>query len=45
MSINAPKYSSGEIILSRDHIKYDSEDGEVEYTVTKESPEWDSYLE
>jgi hypothetical protein len=38
-----PKYLSGELILSGDQIKYDGEDGEVEFTITKESSDWDSY--
>lgn len=43
MAKTTPKYLSGEKILRGDHIKYDGENGEVEFTITEESPDWDSF--
>jgi hypothetical protein len=43
MAKTVPKYLSGEKILKRDHIKYDGENGEVDFTITEDSPDWDSY--
>lgn len=31
------------MILKGDQIKYDGENGEVDYTITEDSPDWDSY--
>lgn len=38
-----PKYSTGEIILSGDRIKYEGEMGEVDFTITRESNDWYTY--
>jgi hypothetical protein len=43
MSDKSPKYLSGEMILKGDHINYNGESGEVDYTITDESRDWDSY--
>ena len=43
MAKTIPKYLSGERILKGDHIKYMGESGEVDFTITEESPDWDSY--
>ena len=43
MSVKDPKYSSGEIIIRGDRIKYNGENGEVDFIITEESPDWDSY--
>jgi hypothetical protein len=43
MSSIEPKYLTGEIILSGDRIKYDGEMGEVDFTITRESNDWDTY--
>lgn len=38
-----PKYLTGETILSGDIIEYDGEMGEVDFTITKDSQDWDTY--
>lgn len=43
MAKKIPKYLSGERILKDDHIKYEGENGEVDFTITEESPDWNSY--
>jgi signal peptidase I len=43
MRAKEPKYSSGEIILRGDRIRYNGENGEVDFIITEESPDWDSY--
>ncbi|MEN8188440.1 MAG: hypothetical protein ABFS19_01240 [Thermodesulfobacteriota bacterium] len=43
MSTAEPIYSSGETILSGDHITFEGESGLVEYVITPDHPQWDSY--
>jgi len=37
------KYLCGEIIQKGDHIKYDEENGIVDFIVTSDNPQWESY--
>ncbi len=43
MNQNIPKYLTGQTVLSGDLIKYSGEDGVVDFVITNQSPDWDSY--
>jgi hypothetical protein len=43
MNDKTPKYATGQIILCGDLIKYDGENGEVDFIITNDSPDWLSY--
>ena len=43
MGLNKPKYRSGEKIVAGDNINYSGENGTVDYVVTKEYPNWETY--
>jgi hypothetical protein len=45
MSAKELKYSSGETIIRGDRISYNGENGEVDSTITEESPDWNSFQE
>ncbi len=43
MGLNEPKYRSGEKIVAGDNINYSGENGYVDFVVTQEYPNWETY--